>query len=587
MRIISNHDSGVLGMRPRHLSARPWRSVLLGIASALGAVAPATAQSTTPAEAAPVGPVAAAEWREDLRQFAHTMVEQHGDVFHSLSPERFDAMVTELDERIPDFARHEIIVELQRIAAAIGDGHTAVLLFFDEDVAFHQLPVRLGWYEEGIFVEAAHEAAGVAPGARLVAIGGVPIEEAVARVTPLISRDNDIWIRVMAPMLLVSPEVLHAVGLSGNPRGAAMEVEHEGRRTTVRLPAGDEPVVIRHGAGAEHETPPGWTDARTAAGSPVPLWQRRPGEPYWYEYLPEERVLYIQYDMVNDAPHGPGVHEFFAEALRVLEDPDRPVERVALDIRSNSGGEGGLNTGVVRQLVRRSELRHPGSLMVIIGRRTFSAAQALAHELDRWTPAVFIGEPTGSSPQFWGDHRVIELSNSGVDVSASPTWWQPGGPYDRRDFLPPLLAFEPRFADYVAGRDPVMEAVLAWERQDLRLELDEPALDALIAGDTTAVAVASRAWDANPVHRYRPSTAELNRIGYALLHEGRSDRALAVFRLNVELHPDYANGWDSLGEALLNVGRRDEGLAAYRRAFELDPCVGRAASVLRGEDGAH
>ncbi|MFW6083699.1 MAG: hypothetical protein ACODAA_00610 [Gemmatimonadota bacterium] len=545
----------------------------------------------TPAQTSvPVGPEEAAEWREDLGQFAHVMVEQHGNVYHTVSPERFEAMVSTLHDRIPDLARHEIIVEMQRIAAAIGDGHTAVLLFFDEDVGFHQLPVRFGWYEEGVFVEAAHEDAGVVPGARLVTIGGVPVHEAVARVTPLISRDNDIWIRVMAPMLLGSPEVLHAVGLSGDPAFAVLGVEHRGRRTEVRLQASEGPFVIRHGAGAEQEVPPGWTDARAAAGAPVPLWQQRPGEPYWYEYLPEARVLYIQYDMVNDAPHGPGVHEFFAEALGVLNDPGRPVERVALDIRSNSGGEGGLNAGVVRQLIRRDELQHPGSLVVIIGRRTFSAAQALAHELDRWTPAVFIGEPTGSSPQFWGDHRVVELANSGVDVSASPTWWQPGGPYDRRDFLPPLLAFEPWFADYVAGRDPAVEAVLAWEDQELRLDLDEDALTALTAGDTAGtarIAEAVAAWDANPIHRYRPATAELNRMGYALLRRDRSELALAVFRLNVELHPKYANGWDSLGEVLLHVGRRDEGLAAYRRAFELDPDVGRAAAVLRGRDGAH
>lgn len=545
----------------------------------------ASAQTATP-----VGPAEATEWREDLRQFVHVMVEQHGDVFHSLSSERFDAMVTHLEERIPDLARHEIIVELQRIAAAIGDGHTAVLLFFDEDVAFHQLPVRFGWYEEGVFVAAAHEDARVAPGARLVTIGGVPVHEAVARVMPLISRDNDIWIRVMAPMLLGSPEVLHAVGLSDDPGSAVLGVEHRGRRTEVRLQAREERFVIRHGASAEHEMPPGWTDAPTVAGAPVPLWQQHPGEPYWYEYLSEERVLYVQYDMVNDAPHGPGVHEFFASVLGVLDDADRPVERVVLDIRSNSGGEGSLNTGVVRQLVRRDELQRPGDLIVIIGRRTFSAAQALAHELDRWTPAVFIGEPTGSSPQFWGDHRVVELANSGVDVSASPTWWQPGGPYDQRDFLPPLLAFEPRFADYVAGRDPAVEAVLAWKDQELRLGVDEDELTAMAAGDTVRaarIAEAVVAWDANPIHRYRPATAELNRMGYALLHEGRSELALTVFRLNVKLHPKHANGWDSLGEALIQIGRREEGRDAYRRAFDLDPDVGRAAAVLRGENGTH
>lgn len=557
------------------------RSAVAAIALALALASPLSAQTSAPVTAAEAG-----AWREDLEQLVHVLTTQHGDVFHAVAPGEFEAMVAELHQRIPELARHEIIVELQRITAAVGDGHTAVQLFFDEDVGFHQLPLRLGWYEEGIFVEAAREDAGVTSGARLVAIGGVPIEEAVERVTPLVSRDNDIWIRVIAPMLLASPEVLHAVGLSDDPRSAVLEVERDGRRRDSRLPAREEPFVIAHGPDTSRRIPAGWIDAREAAGAPTPLPESRAGEPYWSEYLPEERVLYVRYDMVNDAPRGPGVHEFFAGALAVMD--ERPVERVALDIRANSGGEGFLNTEVVRMLVRRPELRHPGSLVVIIGRRTFSAAQVLAHELDRWTPAVFIGEPTGSSPQFWGDHRLVELANSGVGVSASPTWWQPGGPYDLRDFLPPLLAFEPRFSDYLAGRDPAFEAVLAWEEQELELRAPEPA--ALAAGSAPALAALAEAaavWDRDPVHRYRPATGELNRMGYALLRDGNDEAALAVLRLNVDLHPDYANGWDSLGDVLLRAGRREEGLAAYRRAYELDPQVGTAAAVLGEESRSH
>lgn len=567
----------------RDPSRRPFDGGLPAVlVAALVLTAPAAAQTVDP-----VGAAGADAWRADLAHLAHLLKTRHGDVYHTVSPEHFEALVSGLQDRIPELARHEILVEFQRIAAAVGDGHTAVMLFFDPDVEFHQLPVRLGWYEEGIFIESAREGAGAQPGARLVQIGGVPVDEAVDRVTPLISRDNDIWIRVMAPMLLGSPEVLHALGLSDDPRSAVFTTERNGRRSEVRLPAREEPFVIEHGAGVEHAMPPGWVDARGAA----PLWQQRPGVPYWYEYLPESRVLYIQYDMVNDAPHGPGVHAFFAEALGVLDDPARPVDRVALDIRSNSGGEGGLNTEVVRMLVQRPELQHPGRLVVIIGRRTFSAAQLLAHELDRWTPAEFIGEPTGSSPQFWGDHRFVELDNSRIGVSVSPTWWQPGGPYDERDYLPPRLAFEPRFADYLAGRDPAVEAVLAWEEQELELggALEESTLASLAAGDSTAlaeVAAAARAWAANPVHRYRPATSELNRLAYQLLNDGRHEAALSLFRLNVDLHPEYANGWDSLGDMLLRAGRRDEGLAAYRRAYELDPEVGTAAAVIGREGGA-
>ena len=60
-----------------------------------------------------------------------------------------------------------------------------------------------------------------------------------------------------------------------------------------------------------------------------------------------------------------------------------------------------------------------------------------------------------------------------------------------------------------------------------------------------------------------------NAAGYALLRAGRTDDAVAVFRANVEVHPEYANGWDSLGEAYEARGMRAEAAEAYRRAVAL------------------
>lgn len=545
---------------------------------------PATAQLGAPPAAPyaglpsvePVSPGEAARWREDLDQLARELVERHANAFHTVEPEAFRASVAALRARIPGLARHEIIVEAMRIAAAIGDGHTSVPVLFDPAAGFHALPLRLGWYEEGLFVEAVARQHGVLAGGRVVEIGGVPTEEAMALVAPLIARDNEIWLRTMAPLFLAVTEILHAVGLSDDPMAAELTVERDGRPVTLRVAARSEPFVLRHGTGGPSEG--GWIDARDTSPGASPLWRRNPGRPYWLEHLPERGALYIQYDQVMDAPHGPDVRAFFEDALRLAD--ERGVRRVILDIRDNSGGEGMLNLPVVKAMVRRPRIDRAGGLFVIIGRRTFSAAQMLAHQLDVWTEAIFVGEPTGSSPRFYGDHSFVRLEHSGVLVSAAPTWWQPGGPYDRRPFLPPTLAFEPRWEDYVGNRDPALEAVLGW---DDRVTLGDLVLGALTASAAGEAARRVRRWSADPVHRYASATSELNRLGYRLLREGRTDDALAVFRLNVEVHPEYANGWDSLGEALLSVGRREEGLAAYRRAYELDPGVGRAAEVLERE----
>ena len=62
------------------------------------------------------------QWREDLRFFAANMPKMHKNLFHSMTREQFDSAVKRLDERIPTMADHEILVELMRIVAMVGDG---------------------------------------------------------------------------------------------------------------------------------------------------------------------------------------------------------------------------------------------------------------------------------------------------------------------------------------------------------------------------------------------------------------------------------------------------------------------------------
>jgi CubicO group peptidase (beta-lactamase class C family) len=65
--------------------------------------------------------------------------------------------------------------------------------------------------------------------------------------------------------------------------------------------------------------------------------------------------------------------------------------------------------------------------------------------------------------------------------------------------------------------------------------------------------------------------AELNRLGYALLGEGRYDDAVKIFALNVEAYPEYANGYDSLAEAYAAKGDKKQAIKYYAKSLEFDP----------------
>jgi broad specificity phosphatase PhoE len=95
------------------------------------------------------------KWRADLRFMAEEMPRTHKNLFHTITREQFDAAVKQLHERIPQLARHQIIVELMRIVAMVGDGHTNIAPTRDAKIGFRTLPVKMYLFKGGVFVRAA------------------------------------------------------------------------------------------------------------------------------------------------------------------------------------------------------------------------------------------------------------------------------------------------------------------------------------------------------------------------------------------------------------------------------------------------
>lgn len=84
-------------------------------------------------------------------------------------------------------------------------------------------------------------------------------------------------------------------------------------------------------------------------------------------------------------------------------------DKVALDLRQNRGGDGTLIVPLIRSIIQWETIDRPGHLFGIIGPATFSAAQMLADALERYTNIIFVGEPTGSKGNTFGDSRKIIL----------------------------------------------------------------------------------------------------------------------------------------------------------------------------------
>jgi hypothetical protein len=539
----------------------------------------ASAQTSTPNR---TDTAEVAAWREDLAHMAREMSRRHRNLYHSVSRADFDSAVAALDRRIPSLARHQIIVEMARIAAMVGDGHTNITPTRDPKIGFRVLPLKLYSFRDGWFVRSATRSHAGLVGARVVRIGHADPDEAYRRVRQIIGRDNDMGAQFFAPFLLAMPAVLHAVGLSEHPDSATLVLERQGRRSTVTLGSSEPAAMMPSDTDVSWWPDSGWADLRSSS-QPVPLWlKENPKNYYWFEYLPQSRLVYVQFNKVGNK-EDESLADFSKRLLAFLDTAD--VRRVALDLRLNRGGDGTLNQPLIRSLIKARTLDQPGSLFVIIGRSTFSAAQFLVNDLERFTDAVFVGEPSGGKANSYGDSRKIILPNSGITVRVSTLWWQED-PRDARQWKAPDIAAELGSADYRNDVDPALQAVLAHQPEPSVAERMRGALD---AGDVSEAVRRYRAYRADPRYRYVDTENQLNTLGYRLLEKNRFDQAVAVLELNAAEYPGSSNAYDSLGEAYALAGRRDAAIRNLPQVAgpgsperERPSCTGEARALIDG-----
>lgn len=393
-------------------------------------------------------------WRDDLRFMAREMERTHKNLYHAVSREEFAMMVAALDAKIPSLARHEVIVEMARIVAAVADGHTNIYPTRDPKIGFHALPVAFTFFGDDLYVRAAHESQRPLLGARVLRIGDRDITNAYSAVKAMIGRDNEQGARYWAQYLLAMPEVLQALHITRTLEDVPL---------TVVTNRGEGPVILHPFAPVEIMTGDtatlfnrrdGWFDVRDLSDRPQPLWLRRIGDPFHFEHT--GNVLYVQVNKIGDAADETLAH--FAQRLHDEIAATKP-EKVAIDLRLNRGGDGTLIVPVIRALVQSESIDRKGCLFAIIGPATFSAAQMFADALERYTNVTFVGEPTGSKGNAYGDSRQIVLPNSGITVRASIYYWQDWHPLDKRDATIPQIPAPLTFDAYRNNIDPALDAI--------------------------------------------------------------------------------------------------------------------------------
>jgi hypothetical protein len=110
-------------------------------------------------------------------------------------------------------------------------------------------------------------------------------------------------------------------------------------------------------------------------------------------------------------------------------------------------------------LIQSEEIDRKGRFFVLIGPATFSAAQMLVDAFEKYTNVTFVGEPTGSKGNAYGDSRKIVLPHSGITVRVSIYYWQDWHPADERSATEPEIPAPLTLEAYRNQIDPALEAI--------------------------------------------------------------------------------------------------------------------------------
>ncbi len=413
----------------------------------------AVAQTAPPSTAA----ARAAHWRQDLDYFAQHFSNGRctpAEIFHSpltalqpchqadfaklYRPADFFKEISAIKESVDSLSDPQIVLRLAKLVAAGHVGHTYVVVP-PLKLGFRPIPLAFHWYADGLAVVSTTPPYAAALGARVLRIGPITAEQALAAVAPYVSYENQTWLRVMSPSYLQKMQVLREIGAVNSDNAVEFQLAKPNR----------EPFTI-----SVKPREPDQKDLSMFDEVHIPpmLYRKNLKTSYWYEYLPDRKALYIQYNICENDPKKP--MSDFARELFAFADV-RAVARAIVDLRLNGGGDSRV-IGPLKSGLRARN--YP--VFVLIGDGTFSSAQDNAIEMRRELHATLVGEPTGERPNGYGEVRRLTLPNSGVHIQYSTEYFHLMKDADP-DALYPDINVPRTLADTLAGRDAALEAALA------------------------------------------------------------------------------------------------------------------------------
>ena len=386
-------------------------------------------------------------WRSDLALLIPGMGGLHKDLYHGVSEVALANAVAALSATVPNATDDELLDGVVRIVSMVSaggcDAHTGAYIWGSGTYPLDSLPLRLWLFGEELVIVAALSPYEQYVGARIDTIEGRPTADVLAAIDPLVPRDNEQTVRLLLPRFVLIPQVLHGLGLAESGP-VTLGIDQGGGRAPTAVDVAPVPMATYNAWAGPY--------GLHLPANPDVLYLSRIDDALWWQFLPDEETLFVQYNRTDNLPEST-----FSALGAVLDDPS--VARVVLDLRHNYGGElHGLDPMIA--LFQDPAFDEAGRLFVATGRNTFSGGSIVVARLQRDTAAEIVGEPMGGCPTFWSDPATLDLPWSGISVGVADDVAIGVDVADTRHGILPDAAAELTLEEWLAGDDPVLDSIV-------------------------------------------------------------------------------------------------------------------------------
>jgi hypothetical protein len=396
---------------------------------------------TTGCESQYLGGNRNSKWVKDLNYLQEALPKKHANLFFEVSEEQFNNQINELKKSVENLNDDEIIDEIYRIVALVGDGHTKAQREFSRSY-----PFQFYYFKDSIYAINTIEEYKEALNCELLKINGQDIKTIRDKLSQLISRENDVTIKKVLPNYLSRPEILHGVKIIediDSPINFTFK-DRNGKIFNLKVESLD--TNIDNGKN--------FLVSRDYDET-YPLYMQKSTFNYWYQYLEKDKVFYLKYNECSEDEKAGRLDDFNNEVLSFIQ--NNKVDKFVIDMRNNIGG-GENRLEEIIEGIKNSNLNDKKKFYVIVGRPTFSAPIVDAVKWRSETNATFVGEPTSGKPNHYGSVKNFSLPNSKLNVQYSTQYAKSGD--DERDSFIPNKTIELSIDDYVNKKDPVLDYII-------------------------------------------------------------------------------------------------------------------------------